>query len=153
MVDGQGKQLGETPLNEALKKASEEGLDLVEVAPNAKPPVCKIMDYGRHVFKARKEKKKQEKKKSIKEIKLRPVTGEGDYQVKLKQILGFINSGHKVKVVMRFRFRRELNFQELAVELIKRMVADTASVAQVDQEAKLEGRQMVMILSPSSKNA
>ena len=150
MVDNEGKQLGETSLIDALKKAAETGLDLVEVAPNAKPPVCKIMDYGRHVFKSRKEKKKQVRKKSVKEIKLRPVTGEGDYQVKLKQILGFIQTGHKVKVIMRFRNRRELNFQDLAVNMINRLVADTSAIAQIDQEAKLEGRQMVMILSPQA---
>jgi translation initiation factor IF-3 len=121
-------------------------MDLVEVSPNAEPPVVRIMDFGKFLFDEKKTKKKQKIQK-IKEIKLRPVTDEGDYKVKLRNLIGFLEHGDKVKVTLRFK-GREITHKELGNRLLDRIKADIAGVGIVDQEARFEGRQMVMMISP-----
>ena len=138
---------------DALKKADEVGLDLVEVSPNADPPVCRIMDYGKYKFEQQKKQqaaKKKQKQIHIKEIKFRPGTEEGDYQVKLRNLIRFLEHGDKAKVTIRFR-GREMAHMDLGEQLMKRIEADLAEVGQVDQQARKEGRQMVMMLSPKKK--
>jgi translation initiation factor IF-3 len=135
---------------EALGKAREVGLDLVEVSPNAKPPVCRIMDFGKYKFESSKKQqasKKKQKRTQIKEIKFRPRTEEGDYQVKLKKLRNFLEKGDKTKVTMRYR-GREFAHQELGMELLKRVYADLEDIANVEQMPNMEGRQMVMLLGP-----
>ena len=135
--------------HEALLKAERIGLDLVEVSPNAEPPVVRVMDYGKFIFEEKKTKKKQRIQK-IKEIKLRPVTDEGDYQVKLRNLIRFLNDGDKAKVSLRFR-GRELAHQHLGLELVQRIGRDLEEYGTVEQEPKMEGRQIVMVLSPAKK--
>lgn len=129
--------------------AQKLNLDLVEVSPNAEPPVVRIMDFGKFQFELKKSKKKQKAPK-LKEVKLRPVTGEGDYQVKLRNLKGFLEHGDKVKVTIRFR-GREITHQELGLSLLERVAKDITEFGQVDQRPKLEGRQMMMIISPMNK--
>ncbi len=133
--------------------AQEAGLDLVEIAPNSDPPVCKIMDYGRFKFeqskKAQQARKKQ-KQVQVKEVKFRPGTDVGDYQVKLRNLRRFLEEGDRVKVTLRFR-GREMAHQELGLQLLERVRDDLADLGTVEQFPKLEGRQMVMILSPKKK--
>ncbi len=133
--------------------AQEVGLDLVEIAPNSDPPVCKIMDYGRFKFeqskKAQQARKKQ-KQVQVKEVKFRPGTDVGDYQVKLRNLRRFLEEGDRVKVTLRFR-GREMAHQELGLQLLERVRDDLADLGTVEQFPKLEGRQMVMILSPKKK--
>ncbi len=138
------------PINEALSSAYEEGLDLVEVAPNSEPPVCRVMDYGKFVFEQNKKAhsaKKKQKQTHVKEVKFRPGTDEGDYQIKLRNLVKFLNQGDKAKVTLRFR-GREMAHQELGVKLLKRVQADLDEYGQVEQYPQLEGRQMVMIIAP-----
>jgi len=133
--------------------ALEAELDLVEIAPTAKPPVCRIMDYGKYLFEENKKKhaaKKKQKQIQVKEIKFRPGTDEGDYQVKLRNLIRFLNDGDKTKVTLRFR-GREMAHQELGMKLMKRVEADLADYGVVEQFPKMEGRQMVMVLSPQKK--
>jgi translation initiation factor IF-3 len=135
---------------EALDKAQEAGLDLVEVSPNAKPPVCRIMDFGKYRFENSKKQqasKKKQKRTQIKEIKFRPRTEEGDYQVKLRKLRNFLENGDKTKVTMRYR-GREFAHQELGMQLLKRVEADLEDIANVEQMPNMEGRQMVMMLGP-----
>ncbi len=135
---------------EALAQAKEAGLDLVEVSPNAEPPVCRIMDFGKFKFENSKKKqgaKKKQKRTQVKEIKFRPRTEVGDYNVKLNKLRKFLENGDKTKVTMRFR-GREFVHQELGMELLKRVVADLEEVANVEQMPGMEGRQMVMLLGP-----
>lgn len=146
---GTGELTGIMSPRRAQEMAEKLGLDLVEVSPNAEPPVVRIMDYGKYLFDIKKTKKKQKTPK-LKEIKLRPVTGEGDYQVKLRNLKGFLDQGDKVKVTIRYR-GREITHQELGGRLMDRIVKDVEGVGQVDQTPKLEGRQMVMIVSPAGK--
>ncbi len=148
-VLGPGTHVGIMSPREAIDMAKKLKLDLVEVSPNAEPPVVRIMDYGKFIFEARKGKKKQKAAK-LKEIKFRPVTGEGDYQVKLRNLKSFLNQGDKVKVTLRYR-GREITHQELGKDLLERIIKDLDNIGQVDQMPKLEGRQMVMIVSPVSK--
>jgi translation initiation factor IF-3 len=143
---GQGAQIGIMTRRDAQKKAELLGLDLVEVSPNADPPVVRIMDFGKFQFDEKKTKKKQKIQK-LKEIKLRPVTDEGDYKVKLRNLIGFLERGDKVKVTIRFK-GREITHKELGSKLLERIKADISGVGIVDQEPKLEGRQMVMVISP-----
>lgn len=143
---GPGTHTGIMSRREAQRKAEIMGLDLVEVSPNAEPPVVKVMDYGKFQFDEKKTKKKQKVQK-IKEIKLRPVTDDGDYQVKLRNLIGFLERGDKVKVTIRFK-GREITHKDLGSRLLERIKADIGSVGTIDQEPKLEGRQMVMIISP-----
>jgi len=150
VIDENGEQLGILTSQEALAKAQEAGLDLVEVSPNAEPPVCRIMDFGKFRFENSKQKqgaKKKQKKTQVKEIKFRPRTEIGDYNVKVKQLRKFLENGDKTKVTMRFR-GREFAHQELGMELLKRVVADLEEVSNVEQMPGMEGRQMVMLLGP-----
>ena len=139
---------------DALKKAVEVGLDLVEVSPNAEPPVCRIMDFGKFRFENSKKKqgaKKKQRRIQVKEIKFRPRTEVGDYKVKLSKLTKFLENGDKTKVTMRFR-GREFAHQELGMELLKRVVADLEEIANVEQMPGMEGRQMVMVLGPKKVN-
>ena len=135
---------------DALEKAQQAGLDLVEVSPNATPPVCRIMDFGKFRFENSKKQqasKKKQKRTQIKEIKFRPRTEEGDYQVKLRKLRTFLENGDKTKVTMRYR-GREFAHQELGMQLLKRVEADLEDIANVEQMPNMEGRQMVMMLGP-----
>jgi len=139
---------------DALKRAIEVGLDLVEVSPNAEPPVCRIMDFGKFRFENSKKKqgaKKKQRRTQVKEIKFRPRTEVGDYKVKLNKLTKFLENGDKTKVTMRFR-GREFAHQELGMELLKRVVADLEEIANVEQMPGMEGRQMVMVLGPKKTN-
>ena len=145
-----GEQLGIVPLSEAVAKAEAAELDLVEIAPMAKPPVCRIMDYGK--FKYREAKKQHEaklklKQIQVKEVKFRPGTDEGDYRIKLRNLTRFLAEGDKAKVTLRFR-GREMAHQEFGVRLLERIRGDLEPVATVEQFPRLEGRQMVMLLAP-----
>ena len=137
--------------HEALAIATAARLDLVEVSPNAEPPVVRVMDYGKFIFEEKKTKKKQRIQK-IKEIKLRPVTDEGDYQVKLRNLITFLNEGDKVKITLRFK-GREITHQDLGMKVMDRLREDTKDVAIVDQMPRLEGKQMIMMLSPKKAKA
>jgi len=153
LVGEEGEQLGICSLEEALQKAGEAEIDLVEIAPQAEPPVCKLMDYGK--FKYRESKKQHEaklkqKQVQVKEVKFRPRTDEGDYQVKLRNLIRFLEDDDKVKVTLRFR-GREVTHQELGLKLLRRVEADLAEYGMVEQFPRLEGRQMVMVLSPKKK--
>jgi translation initiation factor IF-3 len=153
LIGPKGEQLGVLLTDEARRNAFDAGLDLVEVAPNAAPPVCRIMDYGKYLFELNKKAhsaKRKQKQIQVKEIKLRPGTGEGDYQVKLRNLVRFLTGGDKAKVTLRFR-GREMVHQELGVEVLKRVQADLADIAIVEQHPKLEGRQMVMVFGPKKK--
>jgi len=148
-----GDQAGVVSIEEARAAASEAKLDLVLIAPEAEPPVCKIMDYGKHIFDLKKQKvanKKKQHKQTVKEIKFRPGTEEGDYQVKLRNLMRFLNDGDKAKVSLRFR-GRELAHQHLGLELVQRIGRDLEEYGTVEQEPKMEGRQIVMVLSPAKK--
>ena len=136
-----------------MKKASAASLDLVQLANDSEHPVCKLMDYGKHLFDKKKQKsasKKKQKKTQIKEIKFRPGTEENDYQIKLKSITRFIQDGDKAKITMRFR-GREMMHQDLGLELLKRIETDLSDQAIVEQEPQSEGRQLVMVMSPAKK--
>lgn len=137
----------------ALELAGQAGLDLVEISPTALPPVCKIMDYGKFIFQTSKQKhaaKKKQKQVQIKEIKLRPATEEADYQVKLRNLIRFLNDGDKVKVTLRFR-GRELSHQELGLDVLKRIEADLAEYGITEQAPKAEGKQIVMVMGSKKK--
>lgn len=153
LVDQEGRQLGIVSIDEALRNAEQAGLDLVEIAPDAEPVVCKIMDFGKYIFEAKKQKsaaKKKQKVTQVKEVKFRPGTEEGDYQVKLRNLVRFLEHGDKAKVTLRFR-GREMAHQEIGMELIKRIEADLEPHAVVEQHAKMEGRQLTMVLAPKKK--
>ncbi len=150
VIDADGEQVGVIKTEEALNMAQEAGLDLVEVSPNAAPPVCRIMDYGKYKFEANKQQQKAKKKQKqiqVKEIKFRPRTEEGDYQTKVRKLREFLEKGDKAKVTLRYR-GREFAHQELGLELLKRVAADLDEFCSVEQMPKMEGRQMVMMLSP-----
>ena len=137
-------------ITDALARAAEAGLDLVEIAPNSEPPVCKILDYGKYKYQAQKkaaEARKKQRTVEIKEIKMRPNIDTHDYDVKMRSIHRFFEEGDKVKVTLRFR-GREMAHQELGAQLLDRVKQDTSTVAKVESEPKLEGRQMVMVLAP-----
>ncbi|MBN1842568.1 MAG: translation initiation factor IF-3 [Deltaproteobacteria bacterium] len=149
LISADGDQLGVVPVREALGIAEESGLDLVEVAPQVNPPVCRIMDYGRYKYQQSKKIQESRKRSSgyqIKEIKFRPMTGEHDFQVKLRKIKRFLENRDKVKVSIMFR-GRELAYTERGSELLKRIADETSDFAGVEQEARREGRQMFMILA------
>lgn len=150
VIDADGEQVGVIKTEEALALAREAGLDLVEVSPNATPPVCRVMDYGKYRFEANKQQQKAKKKQKqiqVKEIKFRPRTEEGDYQTKVRKLREFLDNGDKAKVTLRYR-GREFAHQELGLELLKRVAADLEELSTVEQMPKMEGRQMVMMLSP-----
>ncbi len=139
-------------LMEAKKLAEAEDFDLVEIAATANPPVVRIMDHGKFIFEQKKKKaqeKKRQKQTQVKEVKLRPGTEEGDYQVKLRNLTRFLENGDKTKVTLRFR-GREMAHRELGLEMLERIAKDLEDIANVEQRAKLEGRQIVMVLSPKS---
>ncbi|MBO1271184.1 MULTISPECIES: translation initiation factor IF-3 [Shewanella] len=153
LVGIEGEALGVVGIRQAQEQADEAGLDLVEISPNAEPPVCRIMDYGKFLFdkaKAQKEQKKKQKQVQVKEIKFRPGTDENDYQVKLRNLVRFLEDGDKAKVTLRFR-GRELAHQGLGMELLNRIKADLDEVAVVEAFPKMEGRQAVMVLAPKKK--
>ncbi|CAH9055350.1 Translation initiation factor IF-3 [Pseudoalteromonas holothuriae] len=150
----EGQEASIMSLKEAQAIADEAGVDLVEISPNAEPPVCKVMDYGKFVFekaKLQKEQKKKQKQIQIKEIKFRPGTDEGDYQVKLRNLRKFLEAGDKAKITIRFR-GREMAHQEIGIELLNRIKADLEDIAVVESfPNRVEGRQMVMMMSPIAK--
>jgi translation initiation factor IF-3 len=153
LVDENGEQLGVVATRDALKMAEERDVDLVEIAPLAKPPVCKLMDYGKFKYREQKkahEAKLKQKQIQVKEIKFRPGTDEGDYKIKLGKLIEFLEGGDKAKVTLRFR-GREMAHQEFGVRLLERVKADLEQVGLVEQFPKLEGRQMVMVLAPKKK--
>jgi translation initiation factor IF-3 len=149
-----GEQAGIVSLKEAQAIADDAGVDLVEISPNAEPPVCKVMDYGKFIFEKSKELKEQKKKQKqiqVKEIKFRPGTDEGDYQVKLRSLRKFLEAGDKAKITIRFR-GREMAHQEIGIELLNRVKADLEDVSQVESfPNRVEGRQMVMMMAPIAK--
>lgn len=150
LIDAEGGQAGVVSCEQALAAAMEAGLDLVEISPNAEPPVCKIMDFGKFLYTESKKKaaaKKNQKQVQVKEIKFRPRTDVGDYQVKLRNLQKFLENGDRAKVTMRFR-GREMAHQELGRELLQRVEQDLEEIATVEQFPRMEGRQMVMVLSP-----
>jgi len=154
VIDSEGNQLGILSRDAALSNADEADMDLVEVSPDAKPPVCRIMDYGKFVFEENKRKhaaKKKQKQIHIKEIKFRPGTEEGDYRVKLRNLTRFLNNGDKAKVTLRFR-GREMAHQELGRDLLKRVEKDLSEIGSVEQYPKMEGRQMVMVIGPKKSS-
>ena len=153
MVASDGSQVGVVSLTVALETAQKETLDLVEISPDAEPPVCKIMDYGKHVFDIKKKvalQKKKQKQTQVKEMKFRPGTDQGDYEIKLRNLIRFLENGDKAKISLRFR-GREMAHQQLGMDMMKRIEADLAELAQVEQFPKMEGRQMIMVLAPRSK--
>ncbi|WP_204216768.1 translation initiation factor IF-3 [Pseudomonas saudimassiliensis] len=153
LIGAEGEQIGIVSIQEAMAAAEEAKLDLVEISPDAEPPVCRIMDYGKHIFEKKKQQaaaRKNQKIIQIKEIKFRPGTEEGDYKVKLRNLIKFLNEGDKAKVSLRFR-GREMAHQELGMELLKRVEADLAEYGTVEQHPKMEGRQLMMVLAPKKK--
>lgn len=153
LVAEDGEQLGVVSFREAISKAEEAELDLVEIAPQASPPVCKIMDYGKYKYHEQKkqhEAKLKQKQIQVKEVKFRPGTDENDYQIKLRNMTRFLEEGDKVKVTLRFR-GREMAHQEFGMAQLKRAESDLQELGTVEQFPKLEGRQMVMVLAPKKK--
>jgi len=150
VIDQEGEQLGIVSIEEAKQAAEEARLDLVEISPNAEPPVCRIMDYGKFRFEASKklqQSRKKQKQTQVKEIKFRPGTDIGDYKIKLRKLLEFLDVGDRVKVTLRFR-GREMAHQELGMEMMDRLKVDLDEFGVVEQEPKMEGRLMVMVLAP-----
>lgn len=153
MIDDEGQQLGVVSVHEARRISEEAGLDLVEVSPEAKPPVCRVMDYGKYKFQLSKRKaaaRKKQKQIQIKEVKLRPATEEADYQVKQRSIMKFLENGDKAKITIRFR-GREMSHPELGMQLLQRMINELSEYGMVEQHPKFEGRQIVMVLGPKKK--
>ena len=153
MIDESGKQMGIFPVDEALRVARRRDLDLVEVAPNAAPPVCRLLDYGKYLYEREKRERKARRSQraiEIKEIRLRPKTDDRDVEIKTKRIRQFIGDGFKVKVRVRFR-GREITYPEIGRGLLERIAADLENVAAVEQMPRMDGRSMLMILSPLSK--
>ena len=154
LVGIEGEPLGIVKIEDAMRLAEENEIDLVEIAPTAKPPVCRLMDYGKFKYRESKkahEAKLKQKQIQVKEVKFRPGTDEGDYKIKVRNLIRFLTEGDKTKVTLRFR-GREMAHQELGVQLLKRVEADLSTVGTVEQWPKLEGRQMVMIVAPKKKH-
>ena len=150
VIDENGEKLGVMYTNEAIEQAAQVGLNLVEVSPNADPPVCKFLDVGKHRYEAQKKAnlaRKTQKTQDIKEIKMRPNIDDHDYDTKMRSVFKFIEEGDKVKMTLRFR-GREMAHQHLGMDLLKRVQDDTAEVAKVEAFPRLEGRQMLMVLAP-----
>jgi translation initiation factor IF-3 len=150
LIDARGNMIGVVSRNEALERAAEAGLDLVEIAGNADPPVCKILDYGKYKYEEQKKKNEARKKQKVievKEIKLRPGIDDHDYDVKMRAMKSFIEEGDKVKITMRFR-GRELAHQDLGMNVLMRVRTDLDEIAKVEQFPKMEGKQMTMVMSP-----
>lgn len=152
LIDENGDQVGVVSIEDALARAAQASLDLVQIA-SSDPVVCKIMDYGKKIFEEKKQKaaqKKKQKQTQVKEIKLRPGTEEGDYQVKLRNLIRFLEAGDKAKVTIRYR-GREMAHQEIGMKLLERVETDLAEYGIVEQRPKLEGRQMMMVLAPKKR--
>ncbi|WP_338755921.1 translation initiation factor IF-3 [Moraxella lincolnii] len=155
LVKEDGEQVGIVDIKSALQASRDAELDLVEIVPDAKPPVCKIMDYKKYLYDQKqkaKEAKKNQKQTQLKEMKLRPGTEEADYQVKLRKIISFLEDQDKVKVTIRFR-GREMAHQQIGLQQLERIIEDTAEYANVEQPPKMEGRQMGMLLGPTKKKS
>ena len=153
VIASNGDQLGVLTLQDARRLADEEAMDLVEISPSAVPPVCRIMNYGKYLFEQSKKQaaaKKKQKQVQIKELKFRPTTDDGDYQVKLRNLIRFLEHGDKVKITVRFR-GREVSHQELGMQLLDRLKQDTLVHGVVEQEAKREGKQLGMVIGPKKK--
>ena len=153
VIDAEGENIGVLSRDDALRMAEESGLDLVEIQPNADPPVCRIMDFGRFKFETQKKAaaaKKKQKQVELKELKFRPTTDEGDYQVKMRNLRRFIEEGDKVKITIRFR-GREMAHQDLGLAMARRIEEDLGDEVTIEQRPRLEGRLMVMMLSPKKK--
>ena len=154
LISESGEQLGIVSLNEALATAEQASLDLVQMAKEGDPLVCRLLNHGKHVFDAKKQKaasKKKQKRQQIKEIKFRPVTEKNDYEIKVNKIKTFIENGDKAKITLRFR-GREMAHQQIGLELLKRVESDLENMASVEQFPTLEGRQLVMMMTPNKKN-
>jgi len=150
VIDAEGEQAGVMPLADGIELARNVGLDLVEVSPNAEPPVCRVMDFGKYLFEQNKKaqsSKRKQKQVHVKEIKFRPGTDEGDYQVKLRKLVQFLENGDKTKVTLRFR-GREMAHQELGANLLARVRGDLEEFGTVEQMPQMEGRQMIMVMAP-----
>ncbi|SFR54371.1 translation initiation factor IF-3 [Thiomicrospira sp. ALE5] len=153
LIDAEGEQVGVVSIASAKAMAEEAGLDLVEIAAKAEPPVCRIMDYGKFIYQQQKKQhdaKKNQKQVQVKEVKFRPGTEEGDYQVKLRNLMRFLEQGDRVKVTIWFR-GREITHKELGMKMLERVKGDVEEVATVEQEPKMEGRQMQMMIAPTKK--
>jgi translation initiation factor IF-3 len=154
LVGIEGEPIGIVTIEEAMRQAEASEVDLVEIAPTAKPPVCRLMDYGKFKYRESKkahEAKLKQKQIQVKEVKFRPGTDEGDYKIKVRNLTRFLTEGDKTKVTLRFR-GREMAHQELGMQLLKRVEADLKEVGVVEQWPKMEGRQMIMILGPKKKH-
>lgn len=150
LIGAEGEQVGIVTRDEAMEAARAATMDLVEIQPNAEPPVCRLMDYGKFVFEMKKQRnvaKKKQKQVQIKEIKFRPGTDSGDYNVKLRNVIRFLEDGDKCKLTMRFRGREHAH-RELGLELLRRVESDVAELGAVEQQPMMEGRQMVMMIGP-----
>jgi len=153
LIGANGEQVGIVKMQEALALAEESSLDLVEISPNASPPVCRVMDYGKYLYELGKQKaaaKKKQKQVQIKEIKFRPGTDDGDYQVKLRNLIRFLEEGDKAKITVRFR-GREISHQDLGLKMLQRLQIDLSPYGTVEQFPKMEGRQMAMLVAPLKK--
>jgi len=153
LIGADGEQIGVVSIDEAQQHAEEADLDLVEIVPNSDPPVCRVMDYGKFLFEENKKRhaaKKKQKQIQVKEVKFRPGTEEGDYQVKLRNIIRFLEGGDKAKITLRFR-GREMAHQQLGRNLLQRIEKDLAEYGSVEQYPKMEGRQMIMVMAPLKK--
>jgi len=153
LIDADGGQAGIVSIDEAQQMAEEANLDLVEIVPNAAPPVCRVMDYGKFLFEESKKRhaaKKKQKQIQVKEVKFRPGTDEGDYQVKLRNIIRFLSVGDKAKITLRFR-GREMAHQDLGRKLLQRIEQELREYGAVEQYPKMEGRQMIMVIAPLKK--
>ncbi len=153
VIDAQGEQAGVMSLSNAIELAKDVGLDLVEVAPTAEPPVCRIMDFGKYLFEQNKKAQSARRKQTrvhVKEIKFRPGTDEGDYQVKLRKLVEFLEHGDKTKITLRFR-GREMAHQELGANLLARVRGDLEAYGVVEQMPQMEGRQMIMVMAPKKR--
>jgi len=150
VIDSEGEQAGVMGRDSAIELARQQALDLVEVSPNADPPVCRIMDFGKYLFEQKKKSqagKTKQRQTQLKEVKFRPGTEVGDYQVKMRNLVRFLEKGDKTKVTLRFR-GREMAHQELGMQLLKRVEADLVDYGTVEQFPKMEGRQLIMVLAP-----
>jgi translation initiation factor IF-3 len=153
VIDSAGEQAGVMSTSSAIELARTESLDLVEVSPNASPPVCRVMDFGKYLFEQKKKAnpgKTKQRQTHLKEVKFRPGTDIGDYTVKLRNLIRFLSAGDKTKVTLRFR-GREMAHQELGVELLKRIEKDLEEYGTVEQFPKMEGRQLIMVMAPKKK--
>ena len=153
VIDDKGNNLGLIDTKQAIKNAQEQGLDLVVVSPNSSPYVCKYLDYGKRKFDQKRKKQAQKKlnKTQVKEIKMRPVIDVGDYKIKCKKIKEFIEAGHRVKIMIRFR-GREVTHQEIGEELVERLLRDLSDCIQIEQVPKLEGKQILFVIVPKKKS-